>query len=202
VGEASPSVRAVTKPEPLPPFGLRLAERRLGENRLAWDPNVETDVVGYRLRRIRAGSEASELVASVPSSETEARDPAVGADEVLDYTVVAVDREGLESDPARPIAVESEGYGLTAEVRMEGVRLRWNPRTDEGFHGARITRSGVFAAREFPLVQGDTHLDAEVKPGHRYRYSVELERPDGSLGPRSAPVEIRVPEGGNSGGTP
>ena len=52
-GEPTQPVRAVTKPEPLPPLGLRVAERRLGANRLSWDTNVETDIVEYQLLRIR-----------------------------------------------------------------------------------------------------------------------------------------------------
>ena len=37
-------------------------------------------------------------------------------------------------------------------------------------------------------------LDTNVVPGSRYRYTVVLERADGTQAPRSREVEIRVPE--------
>ncbi len=52
-GPPSEPVRAVTKPEPLPPVGLRVVELGLGVNRLTWEPNVETDIVEYRLLLVR-----------------------------------------------------------------------------------------------------------------------------------------------------
>ncbi len=50
-GEPGTAVRAVTKAEPLPPLGLRIADKGLGRKELAWEPNVETDISAYRLER-------------------------------------------------------------------------------------------------------------------------------------------------------
>jgi fibronectin type 3 domain-containing protein len=194
-GEGAPSepVRAVTKPEPLPPIGLRVVERRLGSNRLAWSPNVEPDIALYRLLRLRAGADSPEIVATVPRDSLEARDTAVGAGETVTYTLVAFDSDGLESAPGDPVTVTSEGYGLSAEVQPDGVHLAWNPRTEEGYRGARIFRRARVSRREFPPVSGSRFVDAAAKPGHRYRYSVALIAADGSSAPRSAPLEVRVP---------
>jgi len=192
-GALTEPVRAVTKPEPLPPLGLRVLDLRLGENHLAWEPNVEPDIAEYRLFRQREGSAAQELVDTVPHGSFEARDPVVGADEKVVYTLVAFDEDGLESSPSDPIAVESEGYDLRGSVGPEGVRLEWNPRKDEGFRGARIFRGGILSQREFPPVAGSSFIDRDVKPGRSYRYSVALIDGAGSTAPRSAPLEIRVP---------
>ncbi len=192
-GEPTQPVRAVTKPEPLPPLGLRVAERRLGANRLSWDTNVETDIVEYQLLRIREGTDAPELVASVPVDTTSAEDTGVAAGEPLAYTVIARDRDGLESDPAQPIAVASEGYGLSARVKPEGVVLEWNPRKAEGFRGARVFSRRGLRRREIAFVDGSRYLDRDVVPGRRYRYTVVLERADATQAPPSAPVEVVVP---------
>ena len=194
-GEGSPSetVRAVTKPEPLPPIGLRIVEQRLGTNRLMWDPNVETDITEYRLLRIREGPDAPEVVASVPPDATTAEDDAVAAGERVAYALVGIDSDGLQSASSEPIGVESEGYGLSARGESDGVHLRWNPRTEEGFHGARVLRTRWFTSQELAFVPSDSYVDGDARPGKHYRYVVILERPDSTRAPPSLPVEIEVP---------
>lgn len=194
-GEGPPSepVRAVTKPEPLPPVGLQVVERRLGSNLLGWEPNVEPDIVQYRLLRLREGAAKPESVSTVPHSSLDARDTEVGAGETVTYTLLAFDDDGLESAPGDPVSVRSEDYDLRAEARPDGVHLEWNPRTDEGYRAARIFRQGRLSQREFPAVTGPRFVDTDVKPGRSYRYTVALLTAGGGTAPRSAPVEIRVP---------
>ncbi len=194
VGSPTAAVRAVTKPEPLPPFHLRVVEQRLGTNQLAWEPNVEPDLAGYRLLR-RRGGDAPELVAELPPDETSALDGSVGADEEVAYSLVAVDREGLESASAAPLALTSEGYGLRASARPDGVLLRWNPRSEEGWERARVLRDGRLRPRELGMVAGTEFVDHDVEPGRSYRYTIVLERGEEQQAPPSSPLEVTVPEG-------
>jgi fibronectin type 3 domain-containing protein len=195
-GEGRPSepVRAVTKPEPLPPLGLRVAAQRLGANRLAWEPNVETNLVGYRLFRQRAASDAREPIATLFADQTTAEDTAVAADEQVSYLLVAVDEDGLASDPAHSDAVTSVGYEASATARKDGVHLAWNPRADEGYRGAHVFRQGAVSRSEIGFVTGASFVDGSAKPGGHYRYTVVLERADATLAPPSSAVEIRIPE--------
>jgi hypothetical protein len=193
-GRATEPVRAVTKPDPLPPIGLRVVERRLGENRLAWEPNVETDLVGYRLLRVRDGEEAAETVAEPGADVTQAVDTGVGAGEVVSYRLVALDRDGLESTESHPVRVESEGYDLAATPRADGVELAWNPRSEEGYRVARVMLEGWLDDRELAAVEGAVWVHRGVRPGQRYRYHVVLETADGRAAPPSATVEVRVPD--------
>ena len=89
----------------------------------------------------------------------------MGADERVSYTVVARDRDGLESAAAEPIVVESEGYALAATVRPDGVHLEWNPRTGEGYHGARIFLRRGLGQKELAFVEGSRYVHTDVKPG-------------------------------------
>jgi hypothetical protein len=187
-------VRAVTKPEPLPPIGLRTVDQRLGTNALAWDRNVEEDIVGYRLYRTLEGEDAPTLTANLGADETTATDSAVAAGQRVSYTLVAIDRDGLESDPANPIEVESERYGLSATVRPDGVHLEWSDRADEGFRGGHVFRTAFLQNKSLGFSPGNRFVDTEVRAGGTYSYTVVLERTDQSLAPRSAPVEISIPE--------
>jgi len=193
-GEASVAVRAVTKSEPLPPVGLQVIERRLGANRLAWQPNVEQDLAEYRLLRTRSGKDVSELVSAVPAGQHEAEDDQVAADERVVYSLVAVDRNGLESATSQPAEVRSEGYRLVATALPDGVHLHWQGRTSEDFRSARILRGSGLRLSELGIVEGDSFVDSDVTPGRRYRYVVVLRRADASEAPPSAPVEIGVPK--------
>ncbi len=191
LGPSSEVVRALTKPDPLPPAGLRLAGQKLGANELAWEPNVEPDVTTYRLFRVRGKSR--EQIAELPSAQTSAVDPGVGADEQTAYSLIAIDRDGLDSEPAVPLRVTSAGYGLVASARPDGVHLRWDPRPAEGYRGARVLRHGLLRTQTLGRSQDGTFVDPGVEPGSRYRYSVVLERADGTAAPPSSPVEILVP---------
>jgi hypothetical protein len=193
-GPPSDPVRAVTKPEPLPPLGLRLAESSLGRNVLAWDANVEPDIVEYRLVRIRQGTR-SKVIATVPAETARAVDTDLSAGEGATYAVIAVDRDGLESRPSIPIRVESEDYELQAATGPAGVSLRWHASPEE-FPEARVARSSWLGARDLGRTQNGSFVDADVEPGRSYSYVVVLIRPDGSEAPPSDPLEVRVPEDG------
>jgi fibronectin type 3 domain-containing protein len=193
-GPTTQPVRAVTKPEPLPPIGLRVVSQRLGENRLGWEPNVEQDLAGYRLLRHREPGTEAELVDELGSGETQAVDREVEPGERLSYTLVAFDRDGLESAASRPIEVESEGYGLSATVREDGIHLAWRERDDEGYARTKVLLEGWPRSRELAVVDGSSWVHADVHPGGRYRYRVVLVRADGAAAPPSRLVEIRVPK--------
>jgi hypothetical protein len=193
-GAATEPVRAVTKPVPLPPIGLRVVEKRLGSNHLEWDPNVETDLAEYWLLRTREGSDAPERVRHVPAAVLSVIDSEVDSDERVSYVLMVVDRDGLESAASKPIEVESEGYGLSATVRSDGVHLEWRPRSDEGFVGARIVRRGLLRDDELGPTEEDHFIDTDVSPGETHRYFVVLQRDDGTEAAASSPVEIRIPD--------
>jgi fibronectin type 3 domain-containing protein len=193
-GPATEPVRGMTKADPLAPAGLEVASQSLGRNVLRWTPNVERDVSGYRVLRRRTDNAKPEVVATLPPSQTTVEDTQVGADEVVRYSLVALDADGLESAESDPLEVVSKGYGLRAEAKERTIELSWQRSDDDGFELARIERSGMLGSSEIAKERGDHYVDRDVSPGRKYRYVVVLMRSDGSSAPPSAPVEIEVPE--------
>ena len=117
-GAPSAPALALTKPDPLPPAGVALSAEG-GERVLSWQPNVEPDVVAYRVVRRVEGEDEPEVVGTVQAPDTRL---AVGAaPETVSYEVIAVDADGLESQPARvpvgPGAVAAPPSGRAAGPR-------------------------------------------------------------------------------------
>jgi len=195
-GEPSAPVRAVTKPEPLPPLGLAVTGRRLGANQLAWEPNVERDLTGYRLARRRAEAPASEIAMVLPSGTTRAIDEVVGADEQVTYSLIAIDSDGLES-AASLIDVTSVGYELTGEAEGDAIELSWNPRSDEGWVGARVFLHGL-RPTELGFSADGRFRHTGLRPGKDYRYTVVLEAPGGRPAPTSTLIEVTLPKSESS----
>lgn len=193
-GEGIPSraERGVTKPEPLPPEGLHVADRELGAIRLAWSPNVESNIARYRVLRRRAGAGSEELVAELGPERTHVADTQVGAGEVLEYRAVAVDTDGLESDPSEPVEAQGVGYELRATTRSGEIELRWDPRLQERYREARVLRLGTFGEREVARVPRPVYVDTGVRRGGTYRYVVVLVAEDGTEAPRSQPLEVEA----------
>jgi len=193
LGEPSKPVRAVTKPEPLPPVGLRVIAQRLGANELGWEPNVETDLTGYELLRRRDGSDTTRLVASLDEGTTRVVDTDVGAGERVVYRLRALDSDGLESGAGPPIEVVSPAYELEAIARPEGNLLSWRDRRDEGWAQARIFSIGALGSSELGTASGTRFVHTGVEPGKRYRYRVVLEAADGQRAPESKVIQVEVP---------
>ncbi len=190
-GEGEPSVaqRAVTKPEPLPPDGLVAEPQGIGRNQLAWRPNVETDLAGYRIERSR--DEETELVAELPAKATHFVDDGVGPGEVVAYRVAAFDRDGLSSPAAGPVDVASEAYGLVAEVTPDGVILSWAPPERSGLSETQIFQVTTLRRTEIGRAVGTRFRHRDPEPGS-LRYQIVGLRPDGSTAPGSPVVEVEV----------
>ena len=192
-GEPSQPIRAVTKPEPLPPVGLHVTAQRLGTNELAWLPNVEPDLAGYRLLRRRRGDTGDRVVAELDAGETRVLDTGLGAGEPVTYRLRAIDSDGLESDLSGGVEVIGTGYELEVTARPEGNVLSWRGRAEEGWTRARIFAIGALGTTELGSASGNRFIHAGVEAGTRYRYRVVLERSDGTRAPESQIVEVDVP---------
>src|SRR5262249_41435447 len=138
-----------------------------------------------------------ETVSYVGADKTHFEDIEVATDTAYDYTLIAVDLDGLESWPSTPVTAVGLGYEWHASASPRAVRLSWHGRPDEGFVRPHITRTRS-SGSERPSVTATGELrDADVSAGQTYRYRIQLERSDGLKGPPSQPILIDVPRGGS-----
>jgi hypothetical protein len=192
-GEPSEAKQAVTKPAPLPPMGVAVLERELGRNVVAWEPNVEKDLAGYRVFRVRTDEEvAEELVAEVPQETREVVDSGVGAGEEVTYSVRAFDRDGLVSAGSDSVQVASVSYGLRARAETERAVLDWSEELQGSLTEMRVLRVGRIRDQEVARTD-QPHFEEAIPDGGTLRYRLVGVRPDGSEAPPSSIVEVEVP---------
>jgi fibronectin type 3 domain-containing protein len=174
--EWTDAIQGFTKAEPLPPIGLAVAERLLGELQIGWEANVEPDLVGYEIwRSQRDGDEWDErqLLTRVWADEVAFRDDAVGCGELVRYELRAFDADGLISQFSRPLDVKGQDIGLQlARNPTSGFwELRWDAQRAAGWPALRIVQMRRWLRdREFGRVTG----------GDRFAFPEEF-RPSGQL---------------------
>jgi len=193
VGDATSPVRAVTKPEPLPPAELSVAAQSLGRNALHWEPNVEPDIVHYRIFRRRSGATQEEEIAVVGGGNTRTEDRGVGAGEPVFYSAQSEDADGLVSDRSDEIAVVSRGYELRADPDGDGVKLSWSPEIQGELASTRVLEVHRLGARELGQTHEAHFEDRAAGAGRVVRYQLVGVRRDGSEAPPSEVVEVRLP---------
>lgn len=103
IGPPTEPVRAVTKAEPLPPAGLRVESVGAGGVALRWEPNAERDITRYRVEHRTADDDAFEEVVTVDAVRFDPPAEHRGGQ----WRVLAIDGDGLESEPSAPVEMPS-----------------------------------------------------------------------------------------------
>jgi fibronectin type 3 domain-containing protein len=207
-GASAPTeaIRAVTKPEPLPPFGLRAAQTSLGQVELEWQPNVEGDIAEYEIFRATAGAQGfgeEQRIGSAPKGTVRYRDAGLRCGERVRYRVRVRDADGLLSSFSEGLEVVSASLDLRTEPAGDaGIALVWTDPAGR-WPGARISEIRRFWwDRELATVKDATRLPLDALGPGRHRLGVTLTHalpdatPAGELPPDSPEcfVWVEVPE--------
>lgn len=183
--DSSPiNVKTLDPVAPPPPTNLSATTVSASEIDLAWTAPDANDLIGYRV--YRNGNPVAE-----PTGTTY-RDSGLQAFTTYNYTVTALDSEGLESDPSgsaqattldgtpptRPENLSATATGTTS------IGLSWSGSADpeSGVVGYRVYRNGTQVAE----TAGTTYLDTGLSPATEYEYQVSAVNGQGLESPKSS----------------
>ncbi len=169
---SSPQNVSTLDPEPPPPpTNLAASTVSATEIDLSWTASVAGDVIGYRV--FRNGSPIATLGVT-----TTYRDSGLQGFTTYNYTVTALDSEGLESGPSGPAqATTLDGTPPTVPANLSAaatgttsIELTWAASADPetGVAGYKVFRGGV----EVTTVTQTSYQDAGLSPATTYSYRV------------------------------
>ena len=100
ISDFSDTITIKTKPKPMPPTGIT-AHVEQGKTILTWSQNTESDIISYNV--FEKGFLGPRKVNTVKEPHCSKVSPKPGKSK--EYTVTAVDKDGLESKPSEPVYV-------------------------------------------------------------------------------------------------
>ncbi len=109
-GDKSPAARARTKPRPAPVQGLKLVVNQEPKAKasitLTWAENPEPDIESYLIYRSRNGGYWSKIK-TTSADESRIKDTNLKTESTYRYRLIAMDKDGLKSDPAEIVSPTS-----------------------------------------------------------------------------------------------
>ncbi len=177
-GQSGPqNVKTLDPDPPPPPTNLSATTVSSSEIDLAWTAPDADDLVGYRVYR--------NGIPVATTSNTSYRDSGLQAFTTYNYTVTALDAEGLESGPSAPgQATTLDGTPPTTPANLSAtatgtttIELSWSPSADPetGVAGYRVFRNGSQIAE----IGGTSYEDTGLSPATSYNYRVRAVNGEG-----------------------
>ncbi len=171
---------------------------------LSWLPSVSTDVVQHVLYRRLMGRTIWRSLAVLDSTQTisEFQDTSATPGRTYEYTLIAIDRTGLESEPATVVQITHIDNGIREAITefyskvdrtAKQVELAWN------YSGKGIERYLLFRhiqgqpLRLLKSVSGDRHTfhDCQLMVNTTYTYRLQAIYQDGGMSPLSEELKVQ-----------
>lgn len=190
-GESRSSYPVLIQPldtvPPAVPLGLQGKIDSLGIVKLSWNPNTESDLLGYLVYRAFTGTEEAVPVVKYPVTDTCYIDTVDNwnLNPVVYYYLVAVDQRYNQSDFSErldlvkpdfipPVSPVFSDY----HIGTEGVELKWICSPSEDVREHRLYRKEKETGDTarwviiLPGNQTDRYRDTSVQPGKKYAYTI------------------------------
>ncbi|MCX6355238.1 MAG: 6-bladed beta-propeller [Candidatus Aureabacteria bacterium] len=196
----SPVVSATTKPRPAQSRDLKAETGLVKSVRLTWAANPESDIAQYVVSR-RAGRLGSFTDVGKSSSDSHL-DHGLEDGKTYQYTIRAVDADGLMSDPSEKVEAAtkpcpSNPASPTTSVKDGRITLTWAANAEPDIAGYEIFRSSSWdllgAGKKIGEVTSPLFEDGTAQAGKKYTYSIEAFDKTGLHSQKSKGVSVQVP---------
>lgn len=198
---------ALKRPDVVPPVAPIFTDVRTYQDRvvLAWNPSSSSDVARHLLYRRMEADTGWVLHAELSPTAQQFTDTAVVEKVRYWYTLVAVDRSGLQSDRSMP--VQARPYGFAERPPVQNVRARYDatsgtvvlewtyaelPRERYWFVVYRGVDHHPLAIYQALEPQQQQFVDRQLVGRGRYRYAVRVQTPT-AQSPLSEEILVEVP---------
>jgi hypothetical protein len=184
------SVRTLAPP--LTPIGVTAPSNARDRVELSWEPNPEPNLSHYEILRSSKADRGYKIIGRAGPREPRFVDVRIQAGTLYFYSVVAVDFNGLRSQPSPPVRAFSRSpplapVGLGAQIQVDGVLLSWQLSTDPNVAGYLVYQKRRY---HWEVVARTRQASVSVGPlapdlVHKFRVSAHL-----ANGLESEPSEI------------
>jgi fibronectin type 3 domain-containing protein len=196
-------VLALDRPDVLPPVSPAFSAAKSTKQGIAleWNRSSSKDVAQHLLYRREAGNSNWQLIAYFTDTTRVYIDKALAADRFYEYTLLAKDQQGLESDPAQPVRAKRlkeiikpaiKNVVSRLDAQQEFIVFQWSYQ-EVGVKEYVLYRAqgeeGVSLYRVFEE-NISQFADAGIKPGNTYRYQLKAIFTDGSESALSEEIKI------------
>ncbi len=195
-------VQTIDSLPPVAPNGLQAVIDTLGIVTLKWNPNLENDMLGYRVfRGNRKNDELSQITID-PIVKNSFIDTVQvkSLNASIFYQVVAVDKRYNMSEYSdllelkKPSLVPPSSPVFSAyKVNNSAISLTWINSTSANIKNHLLYRKNVEKSEWKLLFKTDTvstYTDAQINPGIKYRYAIYAENEAGIQSVSSTPVTV------------
>ena len=184
---------------------IHKVDKSTGQIEIHWYNSSSPDVESHRLFRKILGEEESWTMIKEYGLEDNVEsyvDTNVVRKKVYAYTLVAIDDDGLESEPAQAATAKVMDYGLRDAIEVTEVNLmedqkqveiKWNYPLNasefwvyKGSDKERTSLMKVVSAEEMELI------DQNLQKGRTYHYYLKAFFEDGSFSPFTEKIEVQL----------
>lgn len=198
-------VQPVDTIPPKPPIGLESKIDTTGVVKIRWNPNLEKDILGYRIFRAHTEKEEYIQLTISPNLETFFEDKVAlkSLNTQVFYKVVAVDQRYNMSDFSKPLIVEkpdvippSSPIFYEYKVLGKSVLIKWKKSTSSDVKLYRLFRKDDtnnnwdVIAELIPSQKITEWEDTSIQSKTKYTYAIFAEDRSGLVSEPSTPITI------------
>ncbi|MEZ4828389.1 MAG: hypothetical protein R3C61_19175 [Bacteroidia bacterium] len=200
------AVLKLKRPDQIPPTPPVFSNYEVGNGfiRVEWIPSSSEDVAMHLLFRRETGGEWEQIALfpgkNMPTAYT---DSMISPGTHYEYSIMAIDDDGLSSEEAYPLFLKAVDFSLKPPVkalhanlnsREKQVEITWQYPYSGQFRYTvyRAVNGGNFVSLGNNKSEIKTFTDRQIRAGHTYEYAVKVIYANGSTSGFSPQVKLKV----------